>query len=280
MGRGLCSSPSACEEMALERRFILKRNGLLVVIKEGDITKQGTDAVVNAANTHMLGGSGVDGAIHRAAGPRLLEACEKLPVIEPPETRLATGDALLQPGFNLAKFIVPAVGPIYSLYEGREARRLLRSAYSHALNIADAEPEISSVSLPALSCGVYGFPPQIAAKILMAVLVEQDEKAVALDEVRVVLFGERMFDLFAAVAERKFTSAEGELQEGVAVRQTGEGTEHGVPSIPEPSTSRHDASCSGKPITDDVDRTKAKSDELSDPETAAKSTPSAGLNEL
>lgn len=239
--------------MVLERRFTLKRNGLLVVITEGDITQQGTDAVVNAANTHMLGGSGVDGAIHRAAGRGLLKACAKLPIIEPPETRLATGDAMLLPGFKLAKFIIPAVGPIYDHYAVRDARRLLRSAYSRALHTAGAEPEIASVSLPALSCGVYGFPPQAAARILMAVLVEQDENAVALEEVRVVLFGKRMFELFAVAAEKKFCPSEGEVQGECAVNQARIASENdAAESRPEPtsnqenqeSTVRDEGSCS------------------------------------
>lgn len=253
--------------MGLERRFTLKRNGLLVVIKEGDITKQGTDAVVNAANTHLLGGSGVDGAIHRAAGPRLLKACEKLPVVEPPRTRLATGNAMLQPGFKLAKFIIAAVGPIYSSYEGREARRLLRSAYSQALDIAGAEPEIRTLSLPALSCGVYGFPPGTAAKILMRVLDKQDEKAAALEEVRVVLFGKRMFDLFADAAEEKFSSAESELQGEVAVNQARLLSENEVASWPEPiseqkSASVHEATVVAEAIDNDVGESAESHPEL------------------
>jgi O-acetyl-ADP-ribose deacetylase len=124
---------------------------------QGDITKEAVDAVVNAANGSLLGGGGVDGAIHRAAGPSLVEACQKL-------GGCPTGDARSTPGFGLpARFVIHAVGPVWNGGRDGEAE-LLASCYRRALEIAD-ELGARSVAFPAISTGIYGYPREEAARI-------------------------------------------------------------------------------------------------------------------
>ncbi len=128
-----------------------------IEIVEGDITKQRTDAIVNAANTSLLGGGGVDGAIHRAAGPELLAACKKL-------GGCATGDAKITPGFKLtAAWVIHTVGPVWS-GGSRGEERLLRSCYRKSLELA-AGNGIKTISFPSISTGAYRFPVDEAARI-------------------------------------------------------------------------------------------------------------------
>lgn len=155
---------------------------------QGDITEQEVDAVVNAANQRMLGGGGVDGAIHRAAGPGLLRACRAVDEVEP-GVRCPTGEARLTPGFGLpARYVIHTVGPVYG---GRERdAELLASAFRSSLEIASDHHAIRTVALPAVSCGVYGYPVDEAAEIAVRVAHERDWD---LDEVRFVLFSDRDF---------------------------------------------------------------------------------------
>ncbi len=158
-------------------------------IVQGDLTRQAVDAIVNAANRKMLGGGGVDGAIHRAAGPRLLEACRQVPEVEP-GVRCPTGEARITPGFDLpARHVIHTVGPVYG-GRPRDAE-LLASAFRASLALA-VDHSLRSIALPAISCGVYGYPLDEAAAVSAEVVSERDWE---LDEVRFVLFSR---DVFAA----------------------------------------------------------------------------------
>jgi len=134
-----------------------------IEIVHGDITTLDVDAIVNAANERMLGGGGVDGAIHRAAGPELLDACRAVPEVRP-GVRCPTGEARLTPGFRLpARFVIHTVGPVW--HGGtRGEPELLASCYQSSLTLASAQG-LSSVAFPAISCGVYGYPLDQAAAI-------------------------------------------------------------------------------------------------------------------
>jgi O-acetyl-ADP-ribose deacetylase (regulator of RNase III) len=138
--------------------------GTTLELVQGDITRQSTDAIVNAANTTLLGGGGVDGAIHRAGGPAILEECRRL-------GGCATGDAKLTGGGGLpARFVVHAVGPVYR--DGRHGEpELLASAYRRSLEIALAQG-IRSVSFPSISTGAYRFPIERAAPIALQTVAD------------------------------------------------------------------------------------------------------------
>ena len=135
----------------------------MIRIIQADITTLEVDAIVNAANQAMLGGGGVDGAIHRAAGPELYEACLKVPEVRP-GVRCPTGEARITPGFRLpAKFVIHTVGPVYR--DGRHGEpELLAACYRNPLALA-AEHACRSIAFPCISTGVYGYPIEDAAKI-------------------------------------------------------------------------------------------------------------------
>jgi O-acetyl-ADP-ribose deacetylase (regulator of RNase III) len=155
-----------------------------ITAEKGDITRAQVDAIVNAANERMLGGGGVDGAIHRAAGPKLVEACRAVPEVRP-GVRCPTGEARITPGFALpARHVIHTVGPVYG---GRERDALLlASAYRRSLELA-VENGLRTIAFPAISCGVYAYPLDEAAGIAVAVAREQDWP---LDEIRFVLFSD------------------------------------------------------------------------------------------
>ncbi len=154
---------------------------------KGDITEEAVDAVVNAANQSLLGGGGVDGAIHRAAGPELLAACREL-------GGCPTGDARATPGFRLpARWVIHAVGPRWRGGKAGEAD-LLASCYRRSLEIAD-ELGARSVAFPAISTGVYGYPREEAADIAVATL---RETPTAVELVRLVAFDDLTFELYRA----------------------------------------------------------------------------------
>ncbi len=166
-----------------------------LVLVLGDITVQSVDAIVNAANEALSGGGGVDGAIHRVAGPELLRACMRLPEVRP-GVRCPTGAARLTPAFGLpARYVIHAVGPRYrGLPEDAER---LASAYRSALSLAVSK-RVRSVAFPAISCGVYGYPHHEAARIALGVFAE---RCWPLQEVRFVLFGASLHEIFRSEAE-------------------------------------------------------------------------------
>lgn len=163
------------------RRFLVG-DGCALTIKRGDLPAESVDAIVNAANEEMLGGGGVDGAIHDAAGPALLGACRLVPECEL-GVRCPTGEARLTPGFLLpARYVIHTVGPVYR--RGSESARLLRRCYSSCFAIANLHA-IGSIAFPAISCGVYGYPMNEAAEIAID---EIGTSHGAVRDIRIVLF--------------------------------------------------------------------------------------------
>ena len=153
----------------------------------GDITKLRVDAIVNAANTSLLGGGGVDGAIHRAAGPDLLAECRKL-------GGCGTGDAKATPGFHLpAKWVFHAVGPVWQ-GGGRDEDDLLASCYRRCLELAKAH-HARSIAFPAISTGVYHFPPKRAARIAIDTVREHVD-ASGVEVVRFACFGQETLAIY------------------------------------------------------------------------------------
>jgi O-acetyl-ADP-ribose deacetylase (regulator of RNase III) len=145
------------------------------------------DAIVNAANTSLLGGGGVDGAIHRAAGPELYDACSKL-------NGCATGDAKATPGFRLpAKWVFHAVGPVWQGGEHGEDK-LLANCYRRSLELAH-EHQVRSIAFPAISTGVYRFPPERAARIAVDTVSKYVE-ASGVEEVQFVCFNRETLDIY------------------------------------------------------------------------------------
>ncbi len=169
---------------------------MTIIIKRGDITQEEVDAIVNAANEWMLGGGGVDGAIHRAAGPELRDACARVPEVRP-GVRCPTGEARITPGFALkARYVIHTVGPRYSM---PDAPKLLESAFRSTLTLASEQPDIRTVALPAVSCGVYGYPIGEAADIAVRVAGHPWD----LDEIRFVLFSENNRAVFARALQQR-----------------------------------------------------------------------------
>jgi O-acetyl-ADP-ribose deacetylase (regulator of RNase III) len=154
----------------------------------GDITTLSVDAVVNAANPSLLGGGGVDGAIHRAAGRELLDACRQLPELEP-GVRCPTGEARITPGFLLAaRFVIHTVGPVWRGGQNHEPE-LLASAYRSCLALA-ATHGLRSVAFPAISTGVYGYPAELAARTAVREIRACLEQWGSFSHVLLVAFGQ------------------------------------------------------------------------------------------
>ncbi|MDT3696012.1 MAG: O-acetyl-ADP-ribose deacetylase [Ignavibacterium sp.] len=160
----------------------------------GDITKLKVDAIVNAANTSLLGGGGVDGAIHRAAGPELLEFNRKLGGCK-------TGEAKISPGFNLpAKFIIHTVGPVWNGGNNNEDK-LLANCYNNSLKLA-VENKIRTIAFPAISTGVYRFPLERAAKIAAAEVKIFLEKKDSVEKIIFVCFSEHDYSVYQNVLNK------------------------------------------------------------------------------
>lgn len=166
-----------------------------IVLLEGDITEQHVDAIVNAANSTLLGGGGVDGAIHRRGGPAILEECREIRATEWPGG-LPTGRAVATTAGALpARWVIHTVGPVHSKREDRSA--LLRSCHAESLRIAD-ELGAGTVAFPAISTGVYGYPVDEAATVAIEAVRTADTEV---DEVRFVLFSREAYAAFERASE-------------------------------------------------------------------------------
>ncbi len=167
----------------------MKTNRLEVI--EGNITQLAVDAIVNAANSSLLGGGGVDGAIHRAAGPQLLEECRGL-------GGCPTGEARLTRGYKLpAKWVIHTVGPVW--HDGRHREdELLASCYRNSLALA-VKHGIKTIAFPAISTGAYGFPLERATRIAVAEVRKFLEQDPALEKVIFVCFGQHAYETYVAV---------------------------------------------------------------------------------
>lgn len=167
-------------------------NGVTLALMRGNIVEVQADAIVNAANSGLRGGGGVDGAIHRAGGPRIMEECRRI-------GGCPTGSAVATTAGNLrAKHVFHAVGPVYS---GRpEDARLLASAYASCLRLA-GQYAISSIAFPSLSTGVYGYPLDEAAPIALRTVIEHIQHPTNLKQVTFVLFGQDAYDAFTRALE-------------------------------------------------------------------------------
>lgn len=167
-------------------------NHTTISLIQGDITRQTTTAIVNAANSSLLGGGGVDGAIHRAAGPELLQETRTLNGCE-------TGNAKITGGYNLlAKYVIHTVGPIYQRHDDN-VPRLLASCYHESLKIAEAH-NIASIAFPAISTGIYGYPVNEASEISLNAVVDylNAKPQTCINDIRFVLFTESVLQAFAS----------------------------------------------------------------------------------
>lgn len=159
-----------------------------IEIYKGDITRLKVDAIVNAANESLLGGGGVDGAIHRAAGPGLLEECRKL-------NGCKTGYSKMTKGYNLpADFVIHTVGPVWK-GGGSNEDELLRNCYYRSLELAE-DHQLSSIAFPAISTGIYGFPFERASKIAINTVCEFISSSMRLKKVMFTLFSQDDFEIF------------------------------------------------------------------------------------
>jgi O-acetyl-ADP-ribose deacetylase (regulator of RNase III) len=165
------------------------KNATLDLI-QADITTLDVDAIVNAANNSLLGGGGVDGAIHRAAGPQLLDECRTLNGCE-------TGEAKITKGYRLkARHVIHTVGPIY--HGNPRDAELLASAVRNSLRLADAHG-LTSIAFPAISTGVYGYPMDKAAHVILSTIIDYLKGTTRVERVIVCLFDRQALDIFNAV---------------------------------------------------------------------------------
>jgi len=179
------------EQQAVE--IIINQAKLRII--QGDITKQDTDAIVNAANSSLMGGGGVDGAIHRAGGPAILEECKQ---VVARQGRLPTGKAVMTTGGNLkARYVIHTVGPIW--YGGDKGEPdLLASAYRESLRLA-MENQLSSISFPSISTGAYDYPVDKASRVAIgAVIASLRQGVTSIRETVFVLFDSQTFRAYCA----------------------------------------------------------------------------------
>jgi O-acetyl-ADP-ribose deacetylase (regulator of RNase III) len=166
-----------------------------IVLVQGDITKQDVDAIVNAANSSLMGGGGVDGAIHRTGGPAILAACKEVRRTIYPDG-LPTGTAVATTAGDLpARWVIHTVGPVFAKSQDRSS--LLASCHTESLRVAD-ELGATTVAFPAISTGVYGYPVELAAPVAIRAVREAPTKV---EEVRFVLFGRDAYRAFERALE-------------------------------------------------------------------------------
>ena len=159
-----------------------------VIVKVGDITKENVDAIVNAANSTLLGGGGVDGAIHRAGGRQILDECREIRRDQYPKG-LPTGKAVITGGGDLpAKFVIHTVGPIYGMNSGKDAE-LLADSYQNSLDLA-VENNLKTIAFPSISTGAFSYPKHEAAKIVSSVVETFLLENKSIEEVKLVFFSE------------------------------------------------------------------------------------------
>ena len=169
-----------------------------IEIIEGDITDANVDAIVNAANPMMLGGGGVDGAIHKAAGPKLLEECRKVKAVK--KIRCPIGKARITLAGDLpSKYVIHAVGPRY--HREQNPRELLTAAYFNSLVLA-LENDCESIAFPAISCGSYGYPVREAANVALQVCTDSKFKDI---DVLFYLYGQKNHDIWQSVFDSRNT---------------------------------------------------------------------------
>ncbi len=164
----------------------------------GDITDVEADAIVNPANSSLLGGGGVDGAIHAKGGPKILEECKRLRAKEWPDG-LPTGNAVITSGGNLkAKHVIHTVGPIW---RGgiQEEPKLLRRAYWNSLKLA-SNSGLKTIAFPSISTGAYGYPTEEASQVALVTIKDFLEKDEKIEKITMVLFSQRDFDIYAKAA--------------------------------------------------------------------------------
>ncbi len=166
-----------------------KINSSKIILIQGDITKESTDAIVNAANIRLVGGGGVDGAIHHVGGPTILQECRKI-------GGCPIGQAVITKGGNLkAKHVIHTVGPIYH-GGGKGEDKLLKSAYLESLKLA-TKNNIKSISFPAISTGAYGYPIHQAAHIALKTILDYIKENQDIKIIRFVLYENRIYDIFS-----------------------------------------------------------------------------------
>jgi O-acetyl-ADP-ribose deacetylase (regulator of RNase III) len=165
---------------------------------QADITALEVDAIANAANERLLGGGGVDGAIHRAAGPALLDACRALDQVRP-GVRCPTGEARITPGFDLpARWVVHTVGPVWGAQPDSDSHHLLASCYRACLRLA-AGVGARSIAFPCVSTGVYGYPPDRAARVAVETVREAAPAAASIEDVVFACFSAADLALYASL---------------------------------------------------------------------------------
>jgi O-acetyl-ADP-ribose deacetylase (regulator of RNase III) len=173
-----------------------------LVVCQGDITRQDVDAVVNAANSSLLGGSGVDGAIHKAGGPAILEECKQIRALQ---GGCAPGEAVITGGGNLkARYVIHTVGPIWRGGNTRE-NEILKNAYQNSLQLA-VDNELSSIAFPSISTGAYGYPLELATAVATEAVIEFIGRAKhgnnTLTEIRFVVFSPEALETYTRMLKK------------------------------------------------------------------------------